>query len=211
MSNSQYFPPCTESETITIILDLSNCATQKDLSNLQVKTSDITLKTSLASLTTKHDTSKTKVDKLVVNKLVVVPNDLDKLSKEVQAGFTKKTDFNTLKTKVDGIDTTKFVSKTQYGSEVGDLKLKIPDISGLLQTSTFNSKITEIEGKMTTAEDKILDIGGLATKTDITTVEGKIPDISGLANKTEVTSVENKFPDVNSFVKKKTNRLCNRN
>ena len=49
-------------------------------------------------------------------------NDLSKLSKEVQEDFTKKTDFNTLKTKVDGIDTTKFVLKTKYDSEVGVYK-----------------------------------------------------------------------------------------
>ena len=41
MSNSQYFPPYTESETIKINLDL----TQKDLSNLHVKTSGFALKT----------------------------------------------------------------------------------------------------------------------------------------------------------------------
>ena len=76
-----------------------------------------------------------------------------------------KKHFNTLKSKVDGIDTTKFVSKNKYDSEVGDLKLKIPDISGLLQTSTFNSKITEIEGKITTAESKIPDITNLVNKT----------------------------------------------
>ena len=45
MSNSQYFPPYTESETIKINLDLSNYATQKDLSNLHVKTSGFALKT----------------------------------------------------------------------------------------------------------------------------------------------------------------------
>ena len=145
------------------------------MSNLDVKTSDFALKTNLTA-------SKTEVDKLDIDKLVPVPNDLSKLSKEVQEDFTKKPDFNILKTKVDGIDTTKFGSKTKYDSEVGNLKLKIPDISGLLQTSTYNSKITEIEGK-TTAEGKIPDIGNLATKTQLTTVENKIPDISNSANK----------------------------
>ena len=102
MSNSQYFPPYTEFESIKIDLDLRNYATQKDLSNLHVKTSDFALKTNLDAL-------KTEVDKFDIDKLKVVPNDLDKLSKKVQADFTKKTEFNTLKTKVDGIDTTKFV------------------------------------------------------------------------------------------------------
>ena len=114
----------------------------------------------------------------------------------------KNPDFNTLKTKVDGIDTTKFVPKTKYDSEVGDLKLKIPDIGGLLQTSTFNSKITEIEGNIKTSEGKIPDISGLATKIEVKTVENKIPDVSNLATKTQLTVAENKTPDANGFVKK---------
>ena len=46
-----------------------------------------------------------------INKLVPVRNDLSKLTKEVQEDFTKKIEFNTLKTKVDNIDTTGFVKK----------------------------------------------------------------------------------------------------
>ena len=61
----------------------------------------------------------------------------------------------------------------------------------MLPTSTFNSKITEIEGKIKTAEDKIPDISGLATKASV----------SGLASKTELKNVENKIPDSNDFVK----------
>ena len=62
--------------------------------------------------------------------------------------------------------------------------MKIPDISGLLQTSAFNSKVSELENKIRTAESK--------------------PDISDLANKTELKSVENKIPITDAFVKKKT-------
>ena len=83
MSSSQYLPPYTEPEIVKIDLDLSNYTTQKDLSNLHVKTSDFTLKTNLAAL-------KTKVYKLDIDELVPAPNNLSKLSKEVQEGFTKK-------------------------------------------------------------------------------------------------------------------------
>ena len=58
-------------------------------------------------------------------------------------------------------------------SKFGDLKLKVTDISGLLQTSTFDSKITEVVCKITTAEGKIPDISGLATKTEVTNVKKK--------------------------------------
>ena len=64
--------------------------------------------------------------------------------------------------------------------------VKIPDVSRLLQTSTFNSKTTEIEGKITIVDNKIPDIIGLASKTELTTVDNKIPDISDLASKTEL-------------------------
>ena len=53
---------------------------------------------------------------------------------------------------------------------------KIPNASGFLLTSVFNSKITE--------------------------VENKIPNIKNLASKKEVTAVENKIPNVNNLVKK---------
>ena len=56
--------------------------------------------------------------------------------------LTTETSINNLKTKVDGIDLTKYVKKPDYDTKVGNLELKIPDISRLLQTSTFNSTIT---------------------------------------------------------------------
>ena len=62
----------------------------------------------------------------------------------------------------------------------------------MLPTSIFNSKITEIEGKIKTAEGKIPDISGLATKASI----------NNLASETELKNVENKIPDSNAFVKR---------
>ena len=38
--------------------------------------------------------------------------------------------------------------------------------------------------------------------TKVTEIEGKIPDISSLATKSALTVVENKIPDVSSLVKK---------
>ena len=77
---------------------------------------------------------------------------------------------------------TKYVLESDYDTKVGNLELEIPDISGLLQTSSVNSKVNELENKIKTAESK--------------------PDISNLATKSSVTTVENKIPDVNGFVKK---------
>ena len=196
MSNGQIFTPYIKSEVVKVDLDLSNYATKTYLKNVtHVDVSSFALKTNLSDL-------KTKVDKFDIDTLVPVPNDLAKLSHKVANYLTAKTDLNTLKTKVDDTDLSKYILKTKYDSEVRDLKLKIPDISGLLQTSVFNSKITEIEGKITTAEGKIPDISGLASKTELTIVENKISDSKNLVNKTELKNVEDKIPDVDGFVKK---------
>ena len=149
---------------VKVELDLKNCATKEKLKNVtHVDTSSFALKTNLALL-------KTEVDKLDIPKLKTVPIDLA----EVQEDFTKKTDFNSLntkvnknktdnddlesiinkndtatktsinnlKTKVDGIDLTKYVLKTVYDHKIGNLELKIPYIKGVLQVSFFNSKVT---------------------------------------------------------------------
>ena len=130
-------------------------------------------------------------------------NEQDNLETTVQNNhLTTETSINNLKTKVDGIDLTKYVKKTDYDTKVVNLELKGPDVSRMLQTSTFNSKITEIEGKITTVDNKIPDISGLASKTELTTVDNKIPDISGLASKAELKNAKNKIPDSNAFVKK---------
>ena len=70
-------------------------------------------------------------------------------------------------------------------------------MSNYLQTSTFNLKVTEIEGKITAAEGKIPSVTGLATKAEVTAVENKIPSLIGYANKSEVandiTAIKNDY------------------
>ena len=63
-----------------------------------------------------------------------------------------------------------------------------------LKKTNYNTKITQIEGK-------IPDISNLATKTALTTVENKIPSVSNLVKKTDyntkVTEIENKLNNHN--------------
>ena len=81
---SQYFPSYDNKNEISLKLDLSNYATNTDLSNItHVDTSPFVLKTNLASL-------KTKVDKLDIDKLKIVPTDLNKLSDVVENEVVKK-------------------------------------------------------------------------------------------------------------------------
>ena len=49
---------------------------------------------------------------------------------------------------------TKYVLKTDYDTKVGNLELKIPDVTGKLNTSDFNSKVNELETKIRSAEQK---------------------------------------------------------
>ena len=164
---------------------MTGYATKKHLDDItHVDTLEFALKTNSTAL-------KTKVEKLDIPKLNTVPEDLAKLSNVIKNDVIKKTDFSPLKTNVDGIDVSKYVLKSTYDSKVGNLKLKIPDVSGLFPTTTFNSKVTKIEDKITTVDGKIPDISGLATKNSINT----------LATKTELDNVLNKIPDITGYVK----------
>ena len=58
------------------------------------------------------------------------------------------------------------------------LENKIPDTGGLFKKTDYNTKITEIE-------DKITNVSNLVTKTTLTTVENKIPSVSNLLKKTD--------------------------
>ena len=69
--------------------------------------SSFVLKSTLASL-------KTEVDKLDIDKLTPVPNDLAKLSNVVKNDVIKKTEYKKLVAKVDNIDTRNFVRKRKY-------------------------------------------------------------------------------------------------
>ena len=103
---SQYFPPYRSSgRNIKVELDLSSYATKNDLKNVtHVDVSSFASKTNLANL-------KTEVDKLNIDKLVPVPNDLAKLSNVVKNDVVKKSEYDKLVAKVNGIDTTSFVFK----------------------------------------------------------------------------------------------------
>ena len=87
---NQYFPKPYEpfGGDISVKVDLSNYATKADIKNVShVDTSSFALKINLANL-------KTEVDKLDIDKLLPVPNDLSKLSNVVKNDAVKKTDYN---------------------------------------------------------------------------------------------------------------------
>ena len=160
---SQYSPKLYEPTggDIHVKVDLSNYATKTDLKNIShIDVSSYALKSNLASL-------KTEVDKLDIDNLTSVPIDLAKLSNVVKNDIVKKTEYDKLVNKVNGIDNTNFVSRTKYEKD----------------GSHFEDKINKIE-------KKILDVSDLVKKSAVTAVENKIPNISGLATKSALTAVE---------------------
>ena len=83
---SQYFPKSFRSfrRNINVKVDLTNYATKADIKNIShVYTSSLALKANLAN-------SKTYVDKLYIDKLALVPVDLNKLSDVLKNDVVKK-------------------------------------------------------------------------------------------------------------------------
>ena len=216
---SYYPPYKSSSNNIKVELDLTNYATKTDLNNItHVDTSSFASKTNLAALKTevhKIDIDKLKTAPVDLAQLTnAVQNDLVKktvyntkvTSIEGQlAGLTKNTIDNLADiTKLKAIDTS-FVLKMKLASDVTTLEnkidtvnKKIPDISGLatktslnayLQTSTFNSKVTEVENKI-----KAADISAKSANTKANTIRS---DLTAYAKKTnvatDITAIKNDY------------------
>ena len=115
---------------------------------------------------------------------------MSKLSDVVKNDVVKKTVNHKLVAKVDNIDTTDFVLKTNYNADKTKLENKTSDVTDF-----------DKEGKLTELENKVPDISNLATKTALTTVENKIPSVSNLVNQTnyitKITEIENKLSNHN--------------
>ena len=200
---SKYFPPYNSGENIKVELDLSNYATKDGVKNItHVDVSGFASKTNLAAL-------KTEVDKIHTDKLKTEPDDLAKLSNVVKNQVVKKTDYNTLKSKVDSIDISTLVTKTNFivstnvlNDKIDKVAKKIPVLIDFVKTARFNHEKNLLATKtaLTTVENKIPDISNLATKTSlssllpVSTFNSKVTELEG-----KVTTVDNKF---SGFVKK---------
>ena len=141
---SQYFSTPYEAfgEDINVKVDISNYATKADIKNIShVDTSSLALKTNLAHL-------KTEVDKLDIDELVPVPNDLSKLSNGVKNDVIKKTDNNAKITEIE--NKIPNISNLATKTSLNTVQNKIPDTSGLIKKTDYNAKVTEIEDKIPT-------------------------------------------------------------
>ena len=137
---SQYFPPYNNSSNnIKVELDLSNYATKDDIKNItHVDVSSCATKTNLAAL-------KTEVDKIDIDKLKTVPDDLAKLSNVIKNEVVKKTDFSA----------DNYVTRTKFSTDTNSLDYKIdkvdkkiPDVSGLATKSSVTILINNLNHRI---------------------------------------------------------------
>ena len=204
----------SSSNNIKVELDLSNYATEDDVKKItHVDVSSYTTKTNLAAL-------KTKVDKIDVDKLKPVPDDLAKLSNVVKKEVVKKTDFSA----DTYVTRTKFSTDTNaLDDQIDKVEKKIPDISSLetkrniatlvnnLNNRTDNLKISDyakktsstnymltstFNTKSTELESKIKD-ADIITKSAVTKANSIKSDLNGYAKKTDVandiTTIKNDY------------------
>ena len=176
-------------------------------------------KTNLAALKTevdKIDTDKLKTAPTDLAKLTnAIENDVVKktdyntkvTSIEAQIAWLTKNTVDNLAdiTKLKAIDTNSFVNKTKFSADINTLddkvdgvEKKIPDISGLatktslnsyLQTSAFNSKVTEVESKT-----KDADIIAKSAVTRANTIRSNLANYATKADvATDITAIKNDY------------------
>ena len=196
-----YYPPYkSSSNNVKVELDVSNYAAKDDVKNItHVDVSSYATKTNLAAL-------KTEVDKIDVDKLKTVPDDLAKLSNIVKNEVVKKTDFNA----DNYVTRTKFSTDTNsLDDKIDRVDKKIPDVSGLATKSSVTILIKNLDDRI----DK-LKINDYAKRTSLTNymltstfntksteLEIKIKDADIIA-KSAVTKANSIKSDLNDYAKK---------
>ena len=198
---SQYFPPYNNSsENIKVELDLSNYATKDDVKNItHVYVSSYATKTDLAAL-------KTEIDKIDIDKLKTVPDDLVKLSNVVKNEVVKKTDFSAYD----------YVKKTKYSGDINSLddkidkvEKKIPYVSSLETKRNITTLIKNLNDRIDNMKikeyaKKTSLSGYMLTSTfntKSTELENKIKDADIIA-KSAVTKANSIKSNLNDYAKK---------
>ena len=138
--------------------------------------------------------------------------DINDITHVDTSNFALKTNFSSLKTRVDKLDIDKLATVPADFSKLRNVvkydvvkktvsdklvaKVDNIDTNDFVLKTNFNTKFTGLE-------NKIPNTNGLVKKTDynteITEIKNKIPDISGLATKAALTTVENKVPSINNL------------
>ena len=124
----KYLSESSSIKHLNVDLQLEGVATKKDLKGItHVGTSSFALKTNLSAL-------KTEVDQFDIPKLGTLPTDVAKLTNKVANDLVEKTDFNSLKTKVDNNET-----------DNDNLETKV-DNNHLTSETIINNLKTKVDG-----------------------------------------------------------------
>ena len=198
---STYYPPYkSSSNNIKVELDLTNYAAKTDLKNItHTDVSSFASKTNLSAL-------KTEVDKIDVNKLKTVPDDLAKLSNVVKNEVVKRADFSA----DNCVTRTKFSTDTNsLDDKIDKVDKKIPDVSGLATKSSVTILIRNLDDRIGK-----LKINDYAKKTSLTNylltstfdtksseLENKTKDADIIA-KSAVTKANSIKNNLNDYAKK---------
>ena len=191
---STYYPPYkSSSNNIKVELDLTNYATKTDLKNItHTDVSSFASKTNLSAL-------KAEVDKIDVDKLKAVPDDLAKLSNVVKNEVVKKTDFSA----------DDYVKKTKFSGDINSLddkidkvEKKIPDVSSLETKRNVTTLVKNLGNRIDNLKikdyAKKTSLSGYMLTSDFNTksteLENKIKDAVTKANAVK--------SDLNDYVKK---------
>ena len=135
-----YYPPYkSSSNNFKVELDLSNYATKDDVKNItHVDVSSYATKTNLSAL-------KTELDKIDLDKLKTVPDDLAKLSNVVKNEVVKKTDFSS----DNYVTRTKFSTDTNsLDDKIDKVEKKIPDISSLETKRNVTTLVNNLNNRI---------------------------------------------------------------
>ena len=137
--STDYPPYKSSSNNIKVELALTNYATKTDLKIMtHTDVSTFTIKTNLATL-------KTELDKIDVNKLKTVPDDLAKLSNVVKNEVVKKTDFSA----DNYVTRTKVSTDTNaLDDKIDKVDKKIPNVSNLATKSSVTILVRDLDDKI---------------------------------------------------------------
>ena len=196
------YPTKTDLKNITHV-DVSSFASKTNLAALKTEVDKIdadklqTTPTDLAKLTNavEHNVVK-KTD--YNTKVTSIEAQVARLTKNIVDNLADIT-------KLKAIDTNSFVTRSKFSADTNALddkidgvEKKIPDISGLatktslnsyLQTSTFNSKVTEVESKI-----KDADIIAKSANTKVNTIRSNLTAYAKKADlATDITATENDY------------------
>ena len=198
---STYYPPYkSSSNNIKVELDLTNYATKADFKNItHTDVSSFASKTNLAAL-------KTEVDKIDVDKLKTVPDDLTKLSNVVKNEVVKKTDFSA----DNYVTRTKFSTDTNaLDDKIDKVDKKIPSVSNLASKSSVTVLIRDLNDRIDKIKikecDKKTSLSGYMLTSDLNTksteLGNKIKD-ADIIDKSAATKANAIKSDLNDYAKK---------